>query len=151
MEFQHLLYYLPSLSSGFAEWGILGLRLAWGVALIWHGWPKIKHPLNWMDIEARKHSGFPGYLQAIAAFIIFAGGIAIVIGLLTPIVAIALAGVMAFALILHLINGIPFVKSIPDAPGDSYEASLVYLAIALLFLLIGAGNLSLDALLFYSR
>lgn len=151
MEIDNVSQYLPPLASGFAAWGLLGLRLAWGVALIGHGWLKIKHPLDWMDIEVRKHSGFPGYLQAIAAFTLFASGIAIMVGLLTPLVAIALAGVMTVALILHLANRIPFIKPIPDAPGDSYEASLVYLAIALLFLLVGAGEFSLDALLFYSR
>jgi putative oxidoreductase len=143
--------YLPPLVGGAAGWGLLGLRLAWGIALVWHGWIKVKHPFDWMDIEARKHSGFPRYLQAIAAFTIFVGGIAIVVGLFTPIVAIALIGVMTIALILHLINGLPFIKPIPDASGDSYEASLVYLAIALLFLLVGAGDFSLDALLLYSR
>ncbi|MBD2465867.1 DoxX family protein [Oscillatoria sp. FACHB-1407] len=149
MQVYNVSQYLPPLVSGFAAWGLLSLRLAWGTALIQHGWLKVKHPLDWMDIEARKHSGFPGYLQAIAAFTIFLGGIAMMVGLFTPIAASTLAGMMAVALLLHLMNGLPFIKQIPDAPGDSYEASLVYLAIALLFLLVGAGNLSLDALLFY--
>ncbi len=67
MEIQALSHYLPPYLSGFAEWGLLVLRLVWGIALVQHGRLKIKHLFDWMDIEARKHSGFPRFVQAIGA------------------------------------------------------------------------------------
>lgn len=147
MEIQNLTQYLPPFLDGFGGWGLLVLRLIWGTVIVFYGWPMVKNPLHWMDMGG-KPSGFPSFLQAIGALTIFGGGIAIIVGFLTPLAALGLAGAMAVALSLHLANNEPLIKQSPDAPGESYEASLVYLAIAVLFLFVGAGNLSLDSLLF---
>ena len=86
-------------------------------------------------------------LASDCALTIFGGGIAIIAGFLTPLAAFGLTSAMAVALSIHLANGVPFMKP-PDAPGVSYEASLVYLGIAILFMFVGPGSLSLDSLLF---
>ncbi|MEM6433208.1 MAG: TQO small subunit DoxD [Cyanobacteria bacterium P01_D01_bin.115] len=70
------------------------------------------------------------------------------VGFLTPLAALGLAGAMAIALALHLLQGTPFVKATPDAAGESYDNSLLYLAIALLFVFLGSGVFSVDYLLF---
>ncbi|BAT56910.1 hypothetical protein NOS3756_59220 (plasmid) [Nostoc sp. NIES-3756] len=137
----------PPIIDGFQGWGLLVARLIWGTVIVLYGWRMVKNPLHWMD-RGGKPSGFPAFLQAIGALTIFGGGIAIIAGFLTPLAALGLAGAMAVALWLHISHGEPLIKPQPDAPGDSYEASLVYLAIALLFLLTGPGHLSLDSLLF---
>lgn len=147
MEWQNLTQYFPPFLDGFAGWGLLLLRLTWGTVIVLHGVPKIKNPLHWLDLES-KSAGFPGFLQAIGAFTIFGGGIAMIAGFLTPLAALGLASTMAFALWLHLKDGNPLIKQQPDAPGDSYEASLVYLVIALLFFIVGPGRFSIDSLLF---
>jgi putative oxidoreductase len=144
---QTLTQYFPTFLDGFGAWALLGLRLIWGAVLINYSLPMAKDPLHWMDMGG-KPSGFPGFLQALGALAVFGGGIAIALGFLTPIAAIGLVGAMLIALVLHFISGHPFVKPTPDAPGESYDNSLLYLAISFLFVVLGPGVFSLDALLF---
>jgi putative oxidoreductase len=131
----------PAFVRGPGAVGLLLLRVAMGAAFVLHGWPKIQHPFDWMGPSA----SVPGALQALAALAEFGGGIALALGLLTPLAALGIACTMATALgMVHLRRGDPFV----GAPGQpSSEPAAVYLAAALLFLLIGPGALSLDALL----
>lgn len=90
----------------------------------------------------------PPVLQAAAALSEFGGGIALVLGLLTPLAALGIGATMSVAVFLvHLKMGHPFVAQ----GGPSYELAAVYLAAAILFLLVGPGRLSLDALLFGRR
>jgi putative oxidoreductase len=129
----------PAFVRGPGAVGLLLLRLAMGAAFVLHGWPKIQHAFNWMPPEAP----VPGALQALAAVAEFGGGAALILGLLTPLAALGLACTMATAVgMVHLHH--PFVA----APGQpSSEPAVVYLAAALMFLLVGPGALSLDALL----
>lgn len=147
MSMQTLTQYLPTFSSGVTAWVLLGLRLIWGAILINYSSPMMKNPLHWMD-RGGESSGFPALLQALGALSVFGGGVAILAGFLTPLAGLALAGAMLVALALHLTHGTPIFKSAPDAPGESYDTSLLYLAIALLFVFLGSGTLSLDYLLF---
>ena len=147
MLVQNLTQYLPAFLGGGMAWVLLGLRLIWGAILISYSFPMIKNPLHWMD-RGDQSSGFPPVLQGVGALTIFGGGIAVIVGFLTPLAALGLAGAMAIALALHLLQGTPFVKATPDAPGESYDNSLLYLAIALLFVFLGSGVFSLDYLLF---
>lgn len=142
----NLTQYLPAFLGGAIAWVLLGLRLIWGAILISYSLPMVKNPLNWMDREEQS-SGFPPLLQAMGAFTIFGGSVAIMVGFLTPLAALGLAGAMGIALTLHLIHGTPFVKAAPDASGESYDNSLLYLAIALLLVFLGSGIFSLDYLL----
>jgi putative oxidoreductase len=108
-----------------------------------HGWPKIQHATSWMGPKAP----VPGVFQALAAVAEFGGGLCWVLGLLTPVAAVLILSTMAVALgMVHLPQGHPFVASPPGGP--SYEPALGYLAIAVAFLLVGPGKLSLDAVLF---
>mgnify|MGYP006197788417 CR=1 FL=1 len=75
----------------------------------------------------------PGILQAAAAFSELGGGILLILGLLTPLAALALMGVMTGALLIaHFPAGDPFVS---PTGGSSYELALVFLSAALMFLL----------------
>jgi putative oxidoreductase len=124
------------------------LRLVMGVAFIFHGWPKIQNPLGWMT--AMGGSSVPAFLQAIAAYTEFLGGIALILGLLTPLAALGLVCQMLAALFLvHFPAGHPFVASQPEGP--SYESALLYLVMSVLLLTFGPGRLSVDALLFGRR
>jgi putative oxidoreductase len=126
--------------------GLLVLRIVAGSGLMLHGLPKIQNPFGWMD--ARGPSGVPGIFQFLAAFSEFFGGLALIIGLLTPIAALGVAFTMLVAAYMgHISKGDPFVNP-PGRQGGSWELASVYFAISLLLMLAGPGALSLDALLF---
>ena len=134
--------------SGRGAWAILLVRLVVGAAFILHGWPKIQNPTGWMNAMGGK--GVPSFLQALAALAEFGGGIALVLGLLTPLAAFGIVCQMLGALFLvHIPKGDPFVATAPGS--SSYELALVYLAVAVLLFALGPGRWSLDALLFGGR
>lgn len=124
--------------------GLLLLRLVFGLALMFHGFPKIQHATSWMGPGAP----VPGFFQFLAAFSEFFGGLAMITGLLTPIAALGIAITMLTALItVHFKHGDPFVTM----HGESFESPLGYFAFALLMILTGPGRLSFDAFLFGRR
>lgn len=124
--------------------GLLVLRVVAGSALMLHGWGKIRNPFGWMPPAA----GVPGFFQFLAAFSEFFGGLALIIGLLTPIAALGVAFTMLVAAFMgHISRGDPFVNP-PGRQGGSWEPAAGYFAIATLLMLVGPGALSLDALLF---
>ncbi len=122
--------------------GLLVLRLIVGTALALHGWGKIRSPFDWMGPNAP----VPGIFQFLAAFSEFFGGLALVVGLLTPLAAFGIFCTMLVATQKVASGGAPFVAQ--GGGGPSFELSLAYLAVALLLMLAGPGALSLDALLF---
>ena len=125
--------------------GLLLVRLIAGAGLMMHGWAKLQSPagpMGWMGPEAP----VPGFLQALAVLSEFGGGLALILGLLTPIAAFGILCTMAFAIFgYHMRQGDPFVST---TGGPSYELASLYLGGALLMLFTGPGRLSLDALLF---
>ena len=133
----------PRFIGGLGAVTLLLVRLVVGAAFIMHGWPKFQAPFNWMG----ENSDIPGLLQFMAAATEVGGGGLLILGALTPLVALMLAVVMLVAALFHLGNGDPFVST----SGGSYELALVYLAISLQFIFIGPGKLSVDYLVFGRR
>lgn len=124
---------------------LLLLRLVAGTAFILHGWPKIQNPAGWMG----PGSPIPGVFQALAAVSEFGGGIAWVVGILTPLASLGIASTMSVAVYMHMIVlKDPFVNLTGKS---SYELALVYLGIALALLALGPGKLSADRALFGER
>jgi len=137
----------PNFVGGRGAVGLLVLRLVMGAAFILHGWPKIQNAFHWMDPMPNVPIP-PPYLQALAALAEFGGGIGLILGFLTPLAALGIACNMVVAIgMVHGPHGDPFVR--PGGP--SFELPAVYLAAAILLLLVGPGMLSLDALLFRPR
>lgn len=130
---------------GRAALGLLIVRVIFGLGIMLHGWGKIQNPMGWMGPNAP----VPGVLQALAAVAEFGGGIALILGLLTPLAMLGLAINMLVAIFMvHLRAGDPFVSS---TGGRSWELAALYLGVALLMLLIGPGRHSLDAQIFGDR
>lgn len=129
-----------------ASVSLLLLRLVAGSAFILHGWGKMQSPMSWMGPE----SPVPGIFQFLAAFSEFGGGIAWILGLLTPLASLGLAITMAVATYFHMIvMGDPFV---PSGPGQgAYELALVFFSISLVFMSVGPGKFSVDAKVFGER
>jgi putative oxidoreductase len=133
----------PNFVTGRGALGLFVLRVVTGAAFILHGWPKIQNAFHWMDEFPNPP---PGFLQALAALSEFGGGIALILGLFTPLFSLGIACTMAVAITtVHLPHGDPFVGK-PGGP--SFEPAAVYLAITIMLILVGPGLLSLDALLF---
>ena len=140
--------------------GLLVLRLVAGAAFILHGWPKIYQNgqfyqngqlvmTTWMN-DVFKEKAPPPYLQGAAAVAEFGGGIALIIGFLTPLAALGIAAVMGTAIaMVNIPHGDPFVA--PSPGQSSCELAAVYLAAAIALLLVGPGTLSLDYCLFGRR
>ncbi|WP_438036212.1 DoxX family protein [Sorangium sp. So ce204] len=126
-----------------ASVGLLALRVVIGAAFMFHGWGKIQAPFSWMPAGAP----IPGFLQALAALSEFGGGLAWILGLLTPLASLGLAVTMAVAVAFHVSSGDPFVAM----GGPSWEAAAVYLGISLALLLVGPGRLSVDAAVFGTK
>lgn len=136
--------FFPTFISGWGAATLLVVRVVMGVAFILHGWPKIQNPMGWMN--AMGGEGVPSFLQALAALAEFGGGIALLLGLLTPLAALGIVCQMLGALFMvHFPMAHPFVAA---TGGPSYELPLVYLALAILLLVMGPGRWSFDALLF---
>ena len=136
--------FFPTFISGWGAATLLVVRVVMGVAFILHGWPKIQNPMGWMN--AMGGEGVPSFIQALAALAEFGGGIVLLLGLLTPLAALGIVCQMLGALFMvHFPMGHPFVAA---TGGPSYELPLVYVALAILLLVMGPGRWSFDALLF---
>lgn len=128
----------PPFVGGRAAIALLLLRLIGGVAFTLHGWGKIQAPFSWMGPEAP----VPGVLQGLAALSEFGGGLAWIVGLLTPLASLGILLTMTVAALFHIGKGDPFVGQ------PSWELAGVYWTIALLLILVGPGRLSIDAQIF---
>lgn len=138
------LFTAPSHSTP-ADAALLVLRLVAGIAFLFHGWGKIQSPFSWMGPDA----AVPGVFQGLAALSEFGGGLAWILGLLTPLASFGLLCTMAVAVFLHaVILGDPFVST---GEGGAYEPAAVYFCVALLLMLGGPGRFSMDRLVFGDR
>ena len=131
--------------STLADLALVLIRVVAGLAFMLHGWGKIQNPFGWMGPD-----GFaPGILQALAALSEFGGGLAWILGLLTPLASLGIACTMAVAFSFHaVVRGDPFVSM---TGGPSFELAAVYFCIALLLIAMGPGRVSLDRPLFGRR
>jgi putative oxidoreductase len=129
----------PRFVDGSPAWGLLVLRLVFGAGMIMHSLPKIQDPMHWMD---KMPNAAPHVLQAIAALFEFGGGIAVMLGLITPI--IAFIGLIHFATAYWMGHrGMPWIGH-----GPSAEVPSLYFTAMLALLLAGPGKISIDAVLF---
>ena len=130
----------------FSSLALLALRVIVGLAFMHHGWGKMQNPMAWMGPEAP----VPAFLQFLAAFSEFGGGLAWILGLLTPVACFGIGSTMIVAMSLHaFVLKDPFVAM--SKGGSSYELAIVYLATAFLFFMMGPGSISFDALFFKTK
>ncbi len=126
-----------------ASLGVLLVRIIVGAAFVVHGLPKIEHPASWMTLGMGAHAFAPPWLQAIVAIVEFFGGIALIVGIFTPLATLGIFIDMAVAILrVHLPSGGHWI----GGPG-SFEVPLFYLVTMLALLLIGPGRYSIDAAL----
>lgn len=139
-------YFLVRSFPGHMDKVFLILRLVCGIAMAMHGWGKIQNPMAWAGPE----SAIPGVFQLLAAISEFGGGIAWTLGLLTPLASLGIACTMAVAAYMHaVVFGDPFVNM--TGQGGSYELASIFLSVALVLMVSGPGQLSLDRKIFGTK
>lgn len=146
---------VPAAPSTLAQATLLVLRLFMGVCFIRHGWPKLRNLGTWA--QALKT---PKWLCFLSAFSMWGAGIALIPGLLTPLAALAILVSMAYAMVLEIVSGFPFIAPDPyqipagDYAGPmgvgeppSWEKAAMYVVMCLVLMACGGGLFSLDNLL----
>jgi putative oxidoreductase len=118
---------------------LLIVRIVFGVAMAFHGWPKFQNLTSWMGPEAP----VPTILVALAAISEFLGGIAIALGALTPLASFLMMVTMMVAASFHISKGDPWIST----GGAAWEMAGIYFSLSILLLLVGPGRFSVDALL----
>jgi putative oxidoreductase len=115
-------------------------RFVLGLLMLTHGWPKIKDVRK--TVAFVQGTGWPGGATFAILFTLleFFGGIALLLGLLTQIVAALF--------VLEMIATTIFSKSkLKKKFSGGYELDLAYAGLALVVLVLGPGAWSIDAIL----
>ncbi len=124
---------------------LLILRVVLGAGLVIHGYPKAKggrvQAGQWM-----KSMGVPPFTADLATVLEFLGGIFLVIGFLTPLVGLFFA-IQFGAIILMKMSKMHAKFTSMEQGKPTYEIDVLYVLLALVFLVLGAGPYSLDHLL----
>ena len=124
------------------------LRVVLGVVFLAHGAQKM---LGWFGgygfhgtMGFFTHMGMPAAVAFLIICTEFFGGLGLIVGLLTRIAALGIAGLMIGAIFMvHLPNGF-FMNWMGKQKGEGIEYHLLVLAMAAALLLRGAGAFSLD-------
>jgi len=124
---------------------LLILRLGIGAGLAIHGYPKAKggrvQAGQWL-----KSMGIPPLAADLVTVLELVGGVFLIFGLLTPLVGLLF--VVQFGSIIWMKKSKMHASFISVEQGKpTYEIDAVYLLLALVFLVLGAGAFSLDNLL----
>ncbi|MCF8131900.1 MAG: DoxX family protein [Synechococcus sp. Tobar2m-G35] len=146
---------VPAAPSTAAQAALLVLRLFMGVCFIRHGWPKLRNLGTWA--AAMKT---PKWLCFLSAASMFGAGVVLLPGLLTPLAALAILVSMAYATVLEIRSGFPFIAPDPyqipegDYAGPmgvgeppSWEKAAMYVVMCLVLIACGGGLYSLDTVL----
>lgn len=124
------------------------LRLVLGVVFFAHGAQKMLGWFGGFGFHATmgffSHMGMPAPIAFLVICIEFFGGLGLIVGLLTRIPALGIAGEMIGAIFMvHLPNGF-FMNWAGTQKGEGFEYHLLVIAIAATLLLRGAGAFSVD-------
>ena len=121
-----------------ASTGLLLLRLSIGLLMIHHGQEKLADPQQFANTYvASLHLPFPLFFAYAAGFSELLGSWLVILGLLTPLGALALTSTMAVAAYQHILTGGFNIYVL--------ELVLLYLGGSLAILLTGPGRFSFDA------
>jgi putative oxidoreductase len=127
-----------------APFALTTLRVVVGVVMAVHGWLKLEDYGAWVANVERLGVPEPEVLAAIAVAAELGGGVALILGFLTPLAALLVFGQMIAA--IALVHPDRFL-----AQDGGMEYPLVLAATALFFVARGAGPISIDHLLFNRR
>jgi putative oxidoreductase len=146
---------VPEAPSTLSQAALLLLRLFVGLCFLRHGWPKLRNLSTWANALQT-----PTWLCFLSAASMFGGGLFLILGLLTPLAALAILVSMAYAVVLEIRSGFPFIGPDPfqipagDYAGPmgvgeppSWEKAAMYVVMCVVLIFCGGGLFSLDNLL----
>jgi putative oxidoreductase len=127
------------------------VRVVLGVVFFAHGAQKV---LGWFGgygfnatMGAMEHVGIPAPFAFLAIAAEFAGGLGLIVGLLSRVAAFGIGVDMVVAIaMVHGANGL-FMNWLGNQKGEGFEYHLLALALLVVVLLRGAGALSLDGMI----
>jgi len=128
--------FMTRLSARNRDLALLGLRIGLGILFLLAGWAKVSHVAGVVGLWQRLHLPLPHVFGPIHAVVEFGGGILLIAGLFTRLIAFLIAVDMLGALFLVKIHTPTFIQQ---------EWLAFWMSLALL--LLGAGSLSVDAAL----
>lgn len=125
---------------------LLITRLVLGVVLLVRGWQRWQ--VTGLDFQAdylrRSATPYADQLAVAAVFLEIGGGVLLIIGLLTPVVATLLLIEQVLIVVwTKWFKGL----SLSGQYGDGWEYTAVTACVCLIFLVYGAGKVSVDGLL----
>jgi len=124
--------------STIASAGLLALRLAVGLMMIHHGHDKLADPAGFAaNYVVPLHLPFPLLMAHLAGYAEVLGSWMLILGLLSPLGALALIGTMAVAAYHHILTSGLNIYVL--------ELVVLYLGASGALLLLGPGRLSFDA------
>lgn len=133
---------LRSISRALAPIALTVLRVWAGAILALHGWQKATDFASWAGMVDQLGIPAPSFFAALAMIAELGGGIALVLGLLTPIAAaMLLTNMLVAVFVVHWESG-------PMAAEGGYEYALTLALVSLFFLVRGPGPYSLDHAIF---
>jgi putative oxidoreductase len=126
----------------YAEWGFLALRIAVGVIFIVHGWPKITGGRG----MAAAMSGGEAKPVLVGVFTIqgvveAGGGVLMILGILTQLVALAFAIIMIGAILLKALR---LKTGFMSMQTTGWEFDFVLLAANVLLFFTGPGEIAIQ-------
>lgn len=129
--------------NGYQDWGLLALRIAIGLIFIYHGLPKLNGK---MAKKMAPGVGLPVWAFTLVGLFEVLAGIEAILGIYTQFAAAFFALIMLGAIHLKMNKWkVPFSAQ----KGTGWEFDFILLGAAIALLLLGAGNISLDALFGY--
>ncbi|HEV7967422.1 MAG TPA: DoxX family protein [Candidatus Acidoferrales bacterium] len=134
------------------DWVITIVRMVLGVVFFAHGAQKALGWFGGAGLQStvrvfREQLQIPAPLALLSVAAEFLGGLGLIVGLLSRVAALGIAAVMIVALVaVHGKFGF-FMNWYGEKKGHGIEYHLLVLALALLVMIKGAGDLSLDQVL----
>ncbi|MDG6988078.1 MAG: DoxX family protein [Nitrososphaerota archaeon] len=128
-----------------ADYAALLLRVFVGAALIAHAMPKVKGGWGTQAGMWIGSMGVPPVAARLVTVLEFFGGIFLIVGLITPVVAGFFAIQFAAIIAMKATKMKAGFMGAGDKPG--YELDFTYLLLSLGIFLLGSGALSVDGLL----
>jgi putative oxidoreductase len=117
----------------------LVLRLAAGIIFVIHGYPKLGSQRK-MGADFMKSTGMPAWMASFGGVAEFFGGLALILGISTPVIALLF--------VLWMISTTWFSKTkLHKKLQGGYEFDLILMAASLAIAILGSGIYSIDHLL----